>query len=238
MNPFNPLFDVPATCDFTATLAHEIRNPLATINLSIEMMLAECQDDDLKTYIDIIKRSTERISDIVNEMIKTASTDDNQIANQSLHHLLDEVVDMAKDRIMLKNIRVCKEYDPIDCIVALNRPKMKIALTNIIVNAIEAMDPQQGELKLVTMPIAGKYVLQIEDNGCGISEKNLKHIFQADFTDRPGGLGFGLASTYDILESNHVKVHVESQLGSGTHFFLLFDKNHKSNSAAQQDKPE
>ncbi|GLU56916.1 two-component system sensor histidine kinase NtrB [Dyadobacter frigoris] len=224
-NPFNPLFDAPLACDFTATLAHEIRNPLATIDLSLELMLSERKDDDLKTYMDIIKRSTDRINDLVNEMIKNRSLDEAQIANQSLHHLLDEVVEMAKDRIMLKNIMVCKEYDPTDCIVALNRPKMKIALTNIIVNAIEAMDTQQGELKLVTMSIAGKYVVQIEDNGRGISEKNLKNIFQANYTNKPGGMGIGLASTYDILESNHVKVHVESEVGSGTQFFLLFDKN-------------
>jgi len=225
MNPFNPLFDVPVACDFTTTLAHEIRNPLATIDLSLALMLAERQDDELKMYADIIKRSSERISQLVNEMVKNRSLDETQVANQSIHHLLDEVVEMAKDRILLNNIMVCKEYDPTDCIVALNRPKMKIALTNIIVNAIEAMDSQYRELKVVTMSIAGKYVVQIEDNGCGISEKNLKNIFNANFTNRPGGMGIGLAATYDILESNHVKVHVESQLGSGTHFFLLFDKN-------------
>ncbi|WP_159466990.1 ATP-binding protein [Dyadobacter sp. 3J3] len=224
MNPFNPLFDVPLASNFPATLAHEIRNPLATIDLSIEMILAGRQDEDLKTYVDIIKRSSARINDLVNEMVKTRSLEEVQIANQSLHHLLDEVVDMASDRIMLKNIMVRKEYDPTDCIVALNRPKMKIALTNIIVNAIEAMDPKEGELKLVTMSIAGKYVVQIEDNGCGISEKNLKNIFQANYTNKPGGMGIGLASTYDILESNHVKVHVESEVGSGTQFLLLFDK--------------
>lgn len=225
MNPFNPLFDVPAARDFTATLAHEIRNPLATINLSLALMLAERQDDELKMYVDIIKRSSERINELVNEMVNNRNMDENQVANQSIHHLLDEVVEMAKVRILLKNIMVCKEYDPTDCIVALNRPKMKIALTNIIVNAIEAMDSQYRELKVVTMSIAGKYVVQIEDNGCGISENNLKNIFNANFTNRPGGMGIGLAATYDILESNHVKVHVESELGSGTHFFLLFDKN-------------
>jgi signal transduction histidine kinase len=225
MNPFNPLFDMPVACDFSTTLAHEIRNPLATIDLSLELMLAERKDDDLKTYMDIIKRSTDRITDLVNEMIKNRNVDETQVVNQSLHHLLDEVVEMARDRILLNQIMVCKEYDPTDCIVALNRPKMKIALTNIIVNAIEAMDSQHRELKIVTMSIAGKHVVQIEDNGCGISEKHLKNIFQPNFTNRPGGMGIGLAASYDILNENNVKVKVESEEGSGTHFFLLFDNN-------------
>ncbi|NIJ52596.1 ATP-binding protein [Dyadobacter arcticus] len=225
MNSPSPLLEGPGLFDFTAKLAHEIRNPLATIDLSLELMLAERKDDDLKTYMDIIRHSADKINELVNDLIKNRSIVEAQVANQSLHHLLDEVIEMAKDRIMLKNIMVCKEYDPTDCIVALNRPKMKIALTNIIVNAIEAMEAQLGELKLVTMPIAGKYVVQIEDNGCGISEKNLKNIFHANYTNKPGGLGIGLASTYDILTANNVKVHVESQEGSGTHFFLLFDNN-------------
>ena len=223
MNPFNPLFEMPEARDFGATLAHEIRNPLATINLSLELMLAERQDDSLKIYIDIIRHSSDRIKELVNELIQSDCPDETQFANQSLHHLLDEVVEMAKGRLMLNNITVCKEYDPTDFIVALNRPKMKIALTNIIVNAIEAMDSKLGELKVITMSIAGKYVVQIEDNGCGISEKNLKNIFHANYTNKTGGVGIGLASTYDILNANNVKVHVESEVGLGTHFFLLFE---------------
>jgi signal transduction histidine kinase len=76
MNPFNPLFDMPVTCDFTATLAHEIRNPLATIDLSLALMLAERQDDELKKYADIIKRSSERINELVIEMVKNRKMDE------------------------------------------------------------------------------------------------------------------------------------------------------------------
>ena len=223
MKTLNPIFDTSVSDNFTATLAHEIRNPLATIELSVDLILNENINEDLRAYMEIIKRSTTRINDLVNEMIKK-NQDEVQIVNQSVQNLLDEVVEMALDRINLKNIMVCKEYDPKDCITALNRPKMKIALTNIIVNAIEAMAPHHGELKLVTTYTSGRYVVQIKDNGCGISEKNLKKIFLGNYSNRPGGLGYGLASTYDILMSNNVSVHVESQLGTGTQFLLLFGK--------------
>lgn len=225
MTTFNSWFEVSPACDSTTILAHELRNPLATIDLSLKLMLAERKDDELKGYMDIIKHSADRINDLVNEMIKNHGVDKARFTNQSLHHLLDEVVEMAQDRIMLENITVCKEYDRTDCMAVLNRPKMKIALTNIIVNAIEAMDSRPGELKLTTMSIAGKQVVQIEDNGCGISEKNLKNIFRSGYTNKPGGRGIGLATTHGILASNNVKVHVESQEGSGTQFLLIFDKN-------------
>jgi signal transduction histidine kinase len=225
MSSLHTLSEAQSPGGFTATLAHEVRNPLDTINLSLQLITPDIEDDDLKMYVDIIKRSTERINNLVNEMIKNHGIDEDPVANQSLHHLLDEVIELANDRIMLKNVTVSKEYDRTDCIVALNRKKMKIALTNIIINAIEAMDPHYGELKLITMSIAGKYVVQIEDNGCGIREKDLKNIFQAHYTNKHAGMGIGLASTYEILTSNNVKVHVESEEGSGTNFFLLFDKN-------------
>jgi signal transduction histidine kinase len=103
---------------------------------------------------------------------------------------------------------------------------MQIALTNIIINAIDAMPSENGELKLTTKSIDGKYIIQVEDNGCGISKANLKHIFKPFFTKKPGGLGLGLATTYHILKSNHVGIDVESEEGKGTLFILSFDKNH------------
>ena len=100
-----------------------------------------------------------------------------------------------------------------------------MALTNIIINAIDAMSAENGELKLGTKLIGDRYAIEIEDNGCGISPENLKNIFKAFYTNKPGGLGVGLSTTYDILWSNHVEVKVESEPGTGTCFTLLFDKD-------------
>jgi C4-dicarboxylate-specific signal transduction histidine kinase len=107
----------------------------------------------------------------------------------------------------------------------LNRPKMKVALINIIINAIESMDSENGELKIVTKSIPGKYLIWIEDNGCGISTGNLKKIFTPYFTNKSGGLGLGLSATCDILRSNKVELNVESQEGRGTRFNLSFSKH-------------
>ena len=102
---------------------------------------------------------------------------------------------------------------------------MQIALTNIIINAVEAMTRQNGQLTLVTKSNNGIPVVQIRDNGCGISKQNLKSIFMPNFSNKPGGLGIGLASTFRILQSNHVGIDVESEEGAGTSFILSFCKN-------------
>ena len=208
-----------------SALAHEVRNPLTNIKLSVVMLESVIEDNDLKLYLDIIMRSSIRINNLVNELLKYQHEDEAQAEKYSIHQLLDEVLEMAGDRIRLKNISVSKDYAAKDCKIELNKPKMKFALTNIIVNAIDAMTTAKGQLKLVTKSMEDKYVIQIEDNGCGISKQNLKNIFKPYFTNKPGGLGLGLSTTYDILQSNHVRVTVESREGEGTRFILLFNKN-------------
>lgn len=210
--------------EFSSALAHEVRNPLATIKLSVEMLESVLKDDSLKTYLDIIMRSSVRINDLINQFLKYQYAEEVQTEEHSIHQLLNKALEIVEDRIKLKNIEVRKDYAPSDCKIILNEPKMKIALTNIIINAIDAMPSENGKLNLVTKSVEDKYVVQIEDNGCGMSEENLNLIFKKFFTTKSDGLGLGLPITYDILQANHILVKVESKVGEGTRFTLLFDK--------------
>lgn len=214
---------------FASALAHEVRNPLTNIKLSIEMLHSIVKDNDLRIYIDIIMRSSKRIDDLIKEMLTTQQGSKIHSEKYSMHQLLDEVIEIVGDRIKLKNVTVIKDFTREDCNIIFDRPKMKIALSNIIINAIDAMGPEKGELNLVTKLIDGKYILLIRDNGCGISAENLKNIFKPYFTNKPGGLGVGLSATYNILHSNNVRINVESEEGKGTSFILLFDKKKKDN---------
>jgi signal transduction histidine kinase len=148
---------------FIIALIHELRNPLTNIKLSVELLESAATDDKWQIFLDIIRRSTTRINDLVNDLLKSRQYA-GQAERHSLHQLLDEVVELAKDRISLKNIVVIKKYDQ-DCELSLNRPEMKIALTNIIGNAIEAMTAGEGLLKVVTKSINGKYVLSYRTMG-------------------------------------------------------------------------
>jgi signal transduction histidine kinase len=213
--------------EFVSALAHEVRNPLSNINLAVEMLKSLVSNDDQKTYLDIIKRGAGRINDLVTDLLTSFRSEEMQSGKHSVHQLINEVIAMTEDRIRLKNITISKDFATLDFKIILNKQKMQIALTNIIINAIDAMPLEKGELKLTTKSIEGKYVIQVEDNGCGISKADLKNIFKPFFTKRPGGLGLGLATTYHILKSNHVGITVESEEGKGTRFILLFDKNQR-----------
>jgi len=86
----------------------------------------------------------------------------------------------------------------------------------------QAMSSENGELRLTEGLVDDHYSLQIGDNGCGIPAEHLQEIFKPYFTRKPGGLGLGLSTTWDILLANHIRMDVESKEGEGTCFTLLF----------------
>jgi signal transduction histidine kinase len=214
---------IPKPSIFAAALTHEVRNPLTNINLAVEMLQRMDPDGVQKPYLDIIIRASKRIDMLVTELAGKQHEQEKDGVH-SVHQLLEEVLVMAGDRIRLKNIIVSKDYTIQDYRIRGNNPGMKIALTNIIINAIDAMKGQKGMLKLVTTSINGNYILTIEDNGCGICDSDLKDIFRPFFTRKVGGLGVGLAVTSNILKANRVKIDVESEEGRGTKFILSFKK--------------
>lgn len=207
-----------------SALAHELRNPLTNIHLSTEMLESTIQEEEQKSYLDIINRSSNRINLLITDLLTYLQTSDGLPEEQSFLHLLESALDKAADRMLLKKIRVIRDYASQDAAINMDGQKMQIALTNIIINAIEAMAPGQGILRLSTRHAGNKYLVQIRDNGCGISPTHLPYLFQPYYTTKPDGLGLGLATTYDILQSNNVGVTVDSEEGKGTCFSLLFSK--------------
>jgi signal transduction histidine kinase len=216
------ILKIPITLD-PSVFAHEIRNPLTNINLAVFMLKAELKAGNAGKYIDIIYRGSIRINEILNDFLQSSKSNPAKRDYISINQLLDEILEIAKDRIILKNISIKKFYTTYSCELLLDKPKIKIALLNIIVNAIEAMPSENGELNLTTSLHNSKCIVTIEDNGCGISKKNIKNIFKPYFTSKPNGMGIGLAATYDILASHQVGVNVESEENKGSRFIISFN---------------
>jgi signal transduction histidine kinase len=208
---------------FVSTLAHEVRNPLTTINLAVKMLKAPVKIYDDNLYLAIIIKASEQINDLITDLLRSWQPTEMQAEKYPIHELLDAALAKTEDRALLKNITVRKDYSTLDCKILVNKQKIEIALTNIIINAIDAMPSENGKLKLVTKSINGKCVIEIEDTGIGISRENLKKIFTPYYTNKPGGMGLGLATTMDILKANHCTVDVQSEEGKGTRFILSFE---------------
>jgi signal transduction histidine kinase len=209
------------TPSFAQALVHEVRNPVTNINLAVELLRAALtKNDQLESYFDIILRSTKRINEVVSDFFVNPDILETHCEKYSMEHLLDEALELTSDRIKLKKISVVKEYHGGHCNLSLNGAKVKIALANIILNAIEAMNCEKGKLKLVTRSVENRFIIHIQDNGCGISRQNLENIFKPLFTTKGDGLGMGLPATFEILQANQVEVTVRSKVNFGTRFIL------------------
>lgn len=206
-------------------LAHEVRNPLNNINLSLEQLMPEMENTESKVYVDIIHRNSKRIEGLINELLSTSRPAEIVQMPVSLKDIIDSSIDAAKDRMLLKKIALNKIYTVEDCIINADAEKLKIAFLNIIINAIEAMAPDYGKLTISLTSSDGVSQVTIEDNGCGISNENITRLFEPYFTAKRNGMGLGLAATLNILQSHKAEVEVQSTINEGSSFILTFKNN-------------
>jgi PAS domain S-box-containing protein len=214
-----------ATGRLVRTLAHEVRNPLSNIHMSLEQLTASTKSDD-KIYIDIIDRNGKRINDLITELLTSSRPTEIVFQRIALQTAIDETIAAALDRITLKQIKLKVNYPDFGCYINGDKEKLRIAFLNIIINAIEAITHNSGELWISLISNEENYSVEITDNGCGIPAENLSKLFEPYFTSKRNGIGLGLASTLNILQSHNATVEVKSRVGVGTTFILTFSAAH------------
>ena len=213
-----------ATGRLVRTLAHEVRNPLNNINMSVEQLLQveRNQEDDTSLFLDIIQRNSKRIGDIITELLDTSRPSDLVFDRCTLQGIMDESIGEALDRITLQHVNMQIKYANDPCYINANKEKLKIAFLNIIINAIEAVPPVTGQISITVESNRDTHVVMIKDNGCGIPEENISRLFEPYFTSKRNGMGLGLAATLNILQSHKASIDVTSVLKHGTTFTITF----------------
>lgn len=215
-----------ATGRIARTIAHEVRNPLTNINLSVDQLKSENDQDEenRNIFYDMILRNSQRINILITELLDSTKFIELSAVTVSINHLLDEALLLAEDRLKLNDIKVVKNYSTHICDVSVDSEKIKIAFLNIIVNAIESVEPGKGVLTITTKGQNNKCVVEIRDNGTGMDAETLNKLFEPYYSKKPKGTGLGLTNTENIILSHKGSVNVESELGKGTVFMvtLLF----------------
>ena len=206
-------------------LAHEIRNPLNNIILSVEHLMPENEDDGQKDFLEIIQRNSLRINQIISELLNLASPAELVFEKYTLQDLVDESLERASDRIKLNKIQVEKKYPASPLTVAADKSKLLIAFTNILINAVEAMEVEKGKLLVTIDESNDRYKIAIKDNGRGIPREYLSKLFDPFFTLKKNGMGLGLTASYSIIQSHGANMQVESNVDKGTQFTISFNKN-------------
>lgn len=220
------------------TLAHEVRNPLNNITLSVEQMLQDVKDESSELYLNIIQRNSKRISDLISELLNTSRPSEITLEGHIMQLIIDDVIASAIDRLTLKRIQLHVSYPDEFLTIKADKEKLKIALLNIVINAIEAMQEGSGVLEIRLQQNEGQAILTISDNGCGISEENISRLFEPYFTQKRNGMGLGLAFTLNILQGHKASIEVSSEATQGTRFVISFPMTVPVGVEAMLDKPE
>jgi signal transduction histidine kinase len=202
------------------TLAHEVRNPLTNINLSVEQLEELLTEENYRIYLDIIKRNSKRINDLVTELLENSKPAELNKALIPIQSILQTTVDLARDRADLKNIKLLTDFKLNNEHIIGDESKLSIAFLNIIINAIEAVKKNTGVIKINSSCENGKCLISIEDNGCGISQEHISRIFDPYFTSKPNGMGLGLSATQNIIHTHKGKIGIQSEMNKGTRFII------------------
>lgn len=206
-------------------LAHEVRNPLNNINLSVDQLMQENIEESGNVYLEIINRNSRRINDLITELLLSSSMPpENLREKKALQSILDDSISTIIDRITLKKVSWKVVYPNEPAYILADPLKLKIAFTNIIINAIEAMNDNKGELNISVTSQNGHHLVSIKDNGTGISKETLPHLFEPYFTFKRNGLGLGLATTLNIIQSHKASIDVQTGIDQGSNFILKFER--------------
>ncbi len=213
-----------ATGRIARTIAHEVRNPLTNIGLATEQLQEEVpRTEETELLLGMINRNSIRINQLITDLLNSTKFAQLTFSQASLNNILDESLDLAKDRIELKHIKVNKEYDNTLQDVNVDTDKMKIAFLNLMMNAVEAMENGKGVLTIISGKHKGKCIVRIQDNGIGIDEEQMSRIFEPYFTSKAKGSGLGLTNTQNIILNHKGIIYAESELGKGSTFTVELD---------------
>jgi PAS domain S-box-containing protein len=203
-----------------AGIAHEIRNPLTNIILSLRQLK---KGDKIKpeglNYAEIMERNSSRIEYLITELLNCARPIKLNLQPWDIHRIIEDVLNALKIRLRTQRIKVIKNRTSHPSILLADKEYLGRVFLNIFGNAIEAM-PHGGALSIDTKIENGRFLIKIQDNGIGIPEKNLIGIFDPFFSTKKGGVGLGLSTCQNIVISHRGTIEVESAWRKGSAFTI------------------
>jgi two-component system sensor histidine kinase PilS (NtrC family) len=208
--------------ELSSNIAHEIRNPLASLKGSIEMLKEDSVSKNYKKRLmEIALNEMERLDRIITDFLTYSRPTPPEFKRFELHGMLDETIELLKN-VEQNNISINKKYTG-RLEVDADPQKMRQVFWNLGINSIEAM-PEGGELIISTRNMDRYVEIIFKDFGAGIDGKNIEKIFYPFFTTKENGTGLGLAIAYRIIEEHNGRINVNSSPGVGTTFEIILPK--------------
>lgn len=211
--------------ELSANMAHEIRNPLASLKSSIEMIREDAITTDKKDRLmDIALNEMDRLNGIITEFLHYSRPPALQVQDFDLHAALSATVELLQKRDSIADsIKFRMEFDG-PLIIKGDPQKFQQVFWNLGINALDAM-PRGGELYIRTFENESLVRITFSDTGSGISQDDIEKVFYPFFTTKEEGTGLGLSIAYRIIEDHRGMMTVKSEPGEGTDFYILLPKS-------------
>lgn len=209
--------------ELAASIAHELNNPLQTISLRIDSLVAKCSDDDHKVReFEIITDEIARMGKLIGSLLQFSRHTHQEISLLDIRKEVENSLELIEYHLRAHNIKVLREFDEELPQIQADRQQLRQVLLNLLTNASDAM-PRGGTLTtrvraVESMSGISGVSLELADSGPGITAANLERIWEPFFTTKAEGkgTGLGLAISRRAIEAHHGTLSIESQQGKGT----------------------
>lgn len=208
------------------SVAHEINNPLSGILIYTKLVHKQLLNEDMNPekkesvlkHLKMVENETKRCGDIVKGLLDFSRKDQNLFEDKHIHEVLNETSDLMHHSMKIAKINFISNFSAITDLIYCNPNQIKQACIAVLVNASEAVT-EHGEVLFRTLnPDEDHLTIEVVDNGSGISEEDIPHIFEPFFSTKHNtrGTGLGLAIVHGIIQSHNGKIDVISEVGKGT----------------------
>ena len=205
------------------TLAHEIKNPLSTVQLNLQLLREDLDPADpahsrVLRRLETVQKETSRLRDIVDDFLRYAGKLEIHKQPVDVNNLLEDLVDFLTPQAQLQRVQIRLKRADGGLIVPLDERHIKQTLLNLMINALQAMPEGGGEIILSASRHDGQALIEVTDTGRGIEPQALSQVFDAYYSKKKGGTGLGLAIAKRLVEEHGGKVGVTSEMGKGSIF--------------------
>jgi len=206
----------------SASIAHEIRNPLTSVKLNIQkLQQSERLDEEEKEHLGISQEGISQIEKFIKELLNFTRVADLNTERFSMVQIIEESLKLMRNSLEEKKTVLEKRFAADLPAVVVDGDKMRQVFLNILRNAFEAVE-EGGRIKVGLSRLKENGVpmikVRISDNGCGIPEKDWENIFEPFYTTKPSGFGLGLSNARKIVEQHRGSIRIAKSRGKGTTF--------------------
>lgn len=215
---------IEAVSHLSASISHEIRNPLTTVKGFLQLLgEKDYPEDKKKEFIDIAVQELKRAEEVINDYLTFArpafEKEEKIEVEKELNHVLNVLSPLAN----LNGVKITKKFSP-GLFISGDRSKFKQGFINLMKNGLEAM-PNGGELIIQTFLTGSVVHILVRDTGIGMNEEQIARLGEPYYTTKgKQGTGLGMMVTFSIIRAMRGKVEVKSQIGMGTTFHIRFTK--------------